>query len=175
MAQRYGHGMAFDAARRQVVMFGGVDNNFAGVAGTWLFGAAYEAFGAGCAGSNGVPVLGSTSAPRIGGTFTSTLGNLATGAGAAIVVTGFSKTTSGLGALPYDLTSLGLTGCTLYVSTDAVALLPVAGGVATWTLVLPNNAAFVGARFHQQGLSLDAGVNPAGAVVSNAATAIVGW
>lgn len=174
MAQRYGHGMAFDAGRRQAVVFGGVDQNFNGATGTWQYGAAYEPFGAGCVGSGGVPALASATAPRLGSTFSSTLSSLAPGAAFAAVVTGLSKTTSALGALPVDLSVLGMPGCALHVSTDVVTFLPVTGGVATWNLALPNTASFVGTRFHQQGLSLDAGLNAAGAAASNAATAIVG-
>jgi hypothetical protein len=174
MSVRYGHGMAFDAVRRQAVLFGGVNGSFAGVTGTFEYGAAFESYGSGCAGSNGVPVLASTSVPRIGATFTTTLGNLRTGAVLAAVATGFSTTSWSLGALPADLSGFGLTGCTLYVSPDAVTFLGVASGIATWNAAIPNAAILVGMPLAQQGLSLDAGVNPAGAVVSNAARGIVG-
>lgn len=175
LSPRYGHGLAFDSTRRQVVMFAGFGQNGSPATGTWLYGAGYEPFGTGCAGSNGVPTLASTSAPRLGSTFSSTLGNLANGALIAAVATGFSTTNWTLGALPADLSGFGMTGCTLYVSPDVVTFLPVASGTATWSVQVPNSSNLVGLPLNQQGLSLDPGVNPAGAVVSNGARGIVGY
>ena len=56
----------------------------------------------------------------------------------------------------------------------SLTFLPVVAGQSAMTLLVPTNASLVGLAFHQQGLALEPGVNPAGAVVSNAISAIVG-
>jgi hypothetical protein len=57
---------------------------------------------------------------------------------------------------------------------DASVLLVGANGRATFELPLPNWSGLVGLSFYNQALVLDPGANPLGAVVSDAAEAIVG-
>jgi hypothetical protein len=66
-------------------------------------------------------------------------------------------------------------GCTAFVSIDAVDLLLGAGTRASWSMSIPAAPNLLGSRFHQQALVVDplAG-NASGAVVSDAATAVVG-
>jgi hypothetical protein len=93
----------------------------------------------------------------------------------AMLAAGSNSQVTGALALPLDLTPQGLTGCLLRVSPDFVVLMAGSGGAATFTMSVPNMPALVGVRFHQQALVFDplAG-NPASAVMSDAATAVIG-
>jgi len=63
-------------------------------------------------------------------------------------------------------------GCALRVSPDLT--LPVAGTPSRSTLPLPPDPALAGLLFHVQALVVDLGANPLGAVLSEAATALIG-
>jgi hypothetical protein len=141
---------------------------------TWDYRATCSVLGGGCPGSSGVPVLEATSLLRVGGAFTVTLSNLPPSSVAAAIAGGLSTTAWALGALPAQLAPFGLTGCTLYVSPDVLTFLPAVAGRSSMTVQVPTNAALVGLAFHQQGLALEPGVNPAGAIVSNAISMVVG-
>lgn len=135
----------------------------------------WDPFGSGCPGTVGVPVLTAAPGglPRLGCPFTLQLGNLPEGA-PTFVVFGFSKTDWGGLPLPYDLGQFGMTGCTLYVSTDAVLFLPSAGGTAEMTVDIPNwPVRLEGVQFYNQAAVVDSGPNPIG-VVSNAGAAVIG-
>jgi hypothetical protein len=161
-------GQTMTWARGQVVLYGGKSPLFVNHFDVWELGASSAQIGSGCPGSNGTPVLAAVSPLRIGGAFTTVLRGLAPAATIAAIASGVSTTSWRLGLLPADLTPFGLTGCTLFVSTDVVSVLPVVGGAATLTVDVPVSPLLVGQAFHQQGLSIDPGVNAAGAVVSNA-------
>ena len=61
------------------------------------------------------------------------------------------------------------------MSADHLLVLSGAGHEATLHFAIPNLSALIGARFHQQAFVPDAGAgNPLQAVVSDAATAVVG-
>ena len=93
----------------------------------------------------------------------------------AMLITGLSNLSSAAGPLPLDLSPFGLTGCWLRASPDATALLIGSAGSASYALTVPANAALVGLILQQQALVLDpAAGNPAGLVMSDAATAVVG-
>ena len=47
-------------------------------------------------------------------------------------------------------------------------------GFATFSLLIPNIAAYLGARFYTQGITLDATANTLGATMSDAALVIIG-
>jgi len=126
--------------------------------------------GDGCAGSGGVTRLEPLSLPRLGETFRAFL-NPPT-SGFAIVFTGFSSVTTPYGPLPFDLSFLGMPGCRLRVSPDLI--LPVAGSPPRAELPLPAEASLAGALVHQQAFLLDHRANAAGAVVSDAATLVLG-
>jgi hypothetical protein len=125
--------------------------------------------GDGCAGTVGRTQLDPLATPRIGHTFT-TFVNPPPAFG--LVFTGFSSTTTPYGRLPIDLSALGMTGCRLRVSPDLIV--PVTGTPARADLPIPPDPALTGALFHQQALVLDPGANPAGAVLSDAVTAVIG-
>ena len=79
------------------------------------------------------------------------------------------------GPLPLDLSPFGLTNCWLRVSPDVSVLLIGSAGSAGFALAVPVNPSLAGMILHQQALVLDpAAGNPAGLVVSDAATVVVG-
>jgi hypothetical protein len=170
---RMGAGMAIDATRRKTVLFGGMDATFAVLADTWEYDVGFRTYGSGCAGSNGVPTLSSTSTPRVGTTFTIQVGNLVPSASAALILVGLSDTTSVLGPLPVDLSPFGLTGCSALTSMDVLTFVAATGGNATWVFAVPALPALAGARFFNQAASFDT-VNTAGLTVSNGGAATIG-
>ncbi len=87
---------------------------------------------------------------------------------------GFSKTSWESFSLPRDLAVHGMPGCTQYVSIDFSSILARVGGVATWEIPIPNDAGLVGLTFYTKALVFDFGVNPLGAVVSNAGEGVIG-
>lgn len=138
----------------------------------------YTPFGKGCAGSVGVPVLGAApgSRPLIGDTLTLELSNLPIGlfAGNAFVIFGFSKTEWAGITLPMDLARFGIPSCTGYVSVDLAVPVATLGGAAECSFAVPIDAGLLGLHFFNQGLVQDPGVNPSGAVVTNAAEGVIG-
>lgn len=152
---------------------GGSDNLFAVDNFTITYGASYNTFGAGCAGSMGVPTLAAApgSLPRLGNTLQVDLGNLPLGLG--VMATGFSNTLAfGSVPLPYSLASSGFPGCDLLVDPMAVQFLIGVGNTVTWSFTVPNNTAFAGIELFNQGISLDN--TPAGASFSNGGRCVLG-
>lgn len=77
--------------------------------------------------------------------------------------------------LPFPLNSLGMTGCTLFVSGEFNALpIPSSGNLGTLTLSIPNNSALVGGSFYNQAFVVDLPANGAGITASNAGEARIG-
>jgi hypothetical protein len=134
---------------------------------------AYATFGAGCPGSTGVTHLEATTLPRVGGTMTVRVEPMPLFV--AVMISGFSNVSWAAVPLPIDLSSLGLTNCSLRVSLDANDALIGSLGSATYSLGIPASPALAGFMLHQQAVVLDpAAGNPAGLVMSDAATAVVG-
>lgn len=133
----------------------------------------YAPFGGGCAGTLPPAQLLAQHLPRLGTTMNVNVTNLPQNA--AFMLTGWSNTMSGFGALPLDTTSLGMPGCTAYTSVDAEQLLIGTGGVAVYHLTIPNLIGLVGLSMYQQALVLDAGAgNTLGAVMSAPSHLVVG-
>ncbi len=134
--------------------------------------AGYGFFGAGCAGTLGIPRVQNTSLPTIGGTLNTTLTNLQ--AGVAVMVVGVSNTvTGGVLPLPLDLAAFGAPGCRLRVSLDVTDTVIGAGNTANWSFGVPNNPAFIGFQLFNQAASLDT-TNAFGFVMSDAYAWMVG-
>ena len=128
----------------------------------------YVTFASGCAGSLPSSSLIPRDTPRIGETLQVTLSNLPTSV--AMIAMGWSKVTPGA-----SLAFLGMPNCAAHVTLDGVALLTGTGNEAVWTLPIPYQAALLGVHFHNQAFVLDpAAGNAIGAVVSDAAEAVVG-
>lgn len=136
--------------------------------------ASYMPYGTGCAGSLGVPTLAAQpgSRPALGASFTAVIGNLPLNT--AIMVSGFSNTSSPPFTLPLDLVSFGMPGCLLLAEAFDTQFLVGSGNQATWTLNLPNNPRFLNATLFNQGFSLDPTANVRGVTVSNAAKLCAG-
>jgi len=133
----------------------------------------FTLFGAGCAGSLGVPLLQDfQSRAAIGGTFQMSLSGLPLNVGA--IGYGFSNTLWGSVPLPADLTGAGLPGCFLLVDPVQIDLVFGSGGSATWGMFLPDGAGLMGLEFYAQGASLDPAANAAGIVMSNAGHGCIG-
>jgi hypothetical protein len=168
------HALAYDVARGRTVLFGSFY-----YPDTWEYGpvvpGTYVPFGTGCAGSAGVPVLaaGSELCPYPGNDLTVEVAPVP--ASTAVVFSlGLSQTQWGSLSLPFALDGLGMPGCALFASGDATLLRFATGSVASLTIPIPNNQAFVGLAFYAQAFALDPTANAAGATASNAAAATVG-
>lgn len=116
-------------------------------AGLRLYGhyAAWQPLGSGCGPPGGpLPVLTVVSAPVLGGTFELAVTGL--GGGLPLMVTG-------LAAIHLPLAPIGLgfgAGCTLVPAPDALELLLPVGGVASWSLAIPNAIALRGVHVYDQ-------------------------
>lgn len=133
----------------------------------------YVTFASGCAGSLPASRLIPFDTPSIGRTLRVTIDNLPLDI--AIMMAGWSSTTSALGPLPLPLAWLGMPGCFLHISVDALALVVGSGGAAEHSLPIPNVPALVGAQMHQQAVVPDpAAGNVLRAVLSGAARFVVG-
>ena len=132
-------------------------------------GATFGPYGAGCAGTLGVPTWAAQpgSRPVIGGILATDLGNLPFGLG--IVGLGFSNTASGALPLPLDLTVIGMPGCNLLADP---LVTDVAAGVAPnapWSFAIPGLPALLGSVLYGQAFSLDPAANAFGFAAANAA------
>lgn len=166
--------IAHDLQRDRIVAFGGVIANNSLQNDTWEYGAQFQRFGNGCAGTAGTPSLTSLALPQLGTTCSAQLSNLAPSASLALIAVGLSRTQWSLGSLPALLTNFGMPGCRGYTSADVFTVIGANGGSAVWNWNVPAIAAFIGQPFHLQGLSIDPTANAAGLTVSNAATIVVG-
>ena len=134
-------------------------------------GAGYGFFAPGCAGSLGVSHL-TGNAPQLGTLLNVTIDNLPLSA--AIMLTGFSRTTSSFGPLPLDLTPFGAPGCFGNVSPDATLFVFGAGNTANWSFTVPNDPGLSGLPMYNQAIAVDPGFNVLGGVASDAAAMLIG-
>jgi hypothetical protein len=171
---RADHVLAFDAGRGRTVLFGSRS-----LTDTWEYGpvapGAWVPFGTGCAGSAGVPVLaaGSELRPYPGNNLTVEVAPVPANA-AVLFSLGLSRTQWSSLRLPLLLDNLGMPGCALLTSGDATLLRFATGSIASLTMPIPNDQAFVGLAFYDQAFALDPAANAAGATASNAAAATIG-
>ncbi len=131
-------------------------------------------FGAGCSGSNGVPLATATGAPEVGGLVTYRVTSGPVGM-PGVLYLGGSKTLWNGVPLPLSLAPLQAPGCN--VLTDP--LLPIAirtgrSGEADVPLVLPLSGALVGQSFHAQFYLVDPPANGLGLIVSRGITTLIG-
>jgi len=160
------HMMAFLPTNGQVVRFGGFVAAPSTLSNqTWELGTG--TYGAGCAGTNGVPALASAGAMTLGQPWTVNATNLNPTFSLAFLVLGFTP-------LPgIDLTLLlNMPGCAAYVSPDLLLGIAGAGGAASWTW--PAVAGPIGAALYTQALCFDPPANGFGFTVSNAVYATIG-
>lgn len=133
----------------------------------------FQAFGTACAGSSGLPTIQIAPLPRVGASITVSATNVRP-LQPGILAFGASNTSWGTQPLPAPLDALGMTGCTLWISPDLLEQVSTGLGIARWTAPIPNDVGLIGARFFNQFLLLDPGVNPLGVVASNASVCGIG-
>jgi hypothetical protein len=172
--------MTYDIVRGRIVLFGGLDTGTNALADTWEYVmpalATENTYGSGCAGSAGVPHLAAQvgARPVLGAGFPLDLTSVAANA-FAVLALGFSDAFWTGGTLPASLASVGMPGCTLFMSPDATFFIQASpAGTSTFTLSLPNAPVFAGTRIFGQAMVLDPSANALGAVMSNAVAATTG-
>lgn len=139
--------------------------------------AAFNPFGSGCRGPAGTPQMAvvQNSLPVIGKQFQLSVTGLPNAVYNTVFgVVGLSKTQWKATKLPLDLTSMGITGCSMYVSPDYMEEIPKVGSTATWTMRVPNQAGIVGRTVYLQTWVIDGHANPGAVLVSNAGEAKLG-
>ena len=83
------------------------------------------------------------------------------------VLTGFSRTRWAGGALPLDLTLLGMPGCALLTSSEDTTSLQNQAGQAALPVSIPNDPTLLGNFLYMQGAVFDRFANSQGLVMSN--------
>jgi hypothetical protein len=178
--QRTDSPLVYDSIRDQILLFSGASQE---TADTWLYSASvrspgsFDPFGAGCAGTAGVPRLAAQAGevPFLGSPFRLELSSLPSGlVHVTFGVLGASKLNWNSIQLPLDLGGFGMPGCRLLVSHDWIQQVPKNGSTATWTLPVPHDAMLVGRRFYVQGVVADPNANAAGFVWSNGGEGLIG-
>jgi hypothetical protein len=182
-ARRFGAAMAYDPVRQRFLLFGGSNawtypyNLFLTLGDTWEFelgaGPSYATYGAGCAGSRGVPTLTAApgSLPGVGQPFQVNVTNLPF-TGPVFLFVGISNTTYGPTPLPFDLAGLGAPGCSVLASGEDLRLLTNVLGSALWQWTIPNAP---GVSFYNQAFAFDPAANPLGITVSNGGHGTIGF
>lgn len=177
---RWGARAVYDEARGRCVVFGGIDNFNLFPGDTWELVtpnvSTHRSFGIGCAGTIGRPqlVLTANEMPRFGRSWNLTLQGIPA-APIAFCILGLSDQVSPLGPLPVPLAGIGMPGCSLFVSPDLIATMPIQWGVATIAVSIPSQTTLLGFELFAQGMALDPAANAAGLVVADAAAARIGY
>ncbi len=173
-----GHSLTEDRRRGTLIRFGGdqVEGPFLVSSDeTWEYTvlARYDKFGTGCGPTTRTPALAAAagSAPALGAVFTAELTDLPNNSQALLLLGGSRTAWHGL-PLPASLAPAGLPGCELLVAADLVTPLATAGGRAQWSVPIPSAPSLLGARFYNQGLAVDNGLQLV--AVTNGAAATVG-
>ncbi len=162
--------MCYDSARKVCVYVGGRGPSGANN-DVWEYSStknnpSYAFAGSGCAGTGKTPDLAAAagSTPKVGTSFTSEVSNLSGTASSVFLIFGFINTNP---ALPFDLSSIGMTNCMLHCTSDVAIPVPVSGGKASLPLPLPMSS--IGGIYWNQAFVIDSGSGtPLGAILSNA-------
>jgi hypothetical protein len=102
------------------------------------------------------------SRPVLGSTFTMDVDQITPGSLLGVMVFGGTTFSPGL-----DLTAIGMPGCQLYASLDALLSFPLTGSPTSYGFPVPNNPNLTGFQFYAQAATLTAGVNQLGLAASN--------
>lgn len=163
-----GSACVYDTDRQLVLLHGGEDYGIGSTNLTWTYRtptpATSLAFGAGCAGSSGVPSLAVApySLPWLGDTVRTRVANIAQTSIGSLFVTSFAPS-----FLPMSLAPLGAPGCDLYLQPDAIEFRTPVGLVVDWTLAIPSTPSLAGVALFQQALPVDVTANPLGLTATN--------
>lgn len=106
--------------------------------------------------------------PQLGTTFPLELSGVSPGSALGLLMLGLVQFLPG-----FDLTVIGMPGCTQYVSLDGSLAFPLAP-VPQVGVPLPNNTALVGFVLYVQGATLTPGINQLGIAVSNGGVMTLG-
>jgi len=171
--------VAYDIGRNVITLFGGLATGAGFVGDTWELGAdpmaSYTSLGKGCQGSAGVPSLTAmSSGPIIGKRFDVRVTNIPAKTSTILLLFGLSKTQWGSTKLPWDMSVVGMSGCTLYASADIMLFLGNSNGTATAGFTVPNDNNLIHLAYFNQAYVPDATLGPFGASMSNAAEAKIG-
>jgi hypothetical protein len=170
--------MAYDSLRQRAVAFGGLSllPPYSFLADTWSYEPVHHAtigsYGAGCAGTAGVPELAHEGLPWLGDTFRIGVGPVA-GSAISVLALGLSQTVFGGQPLPLDLGPVGAPGCEVLAAPDVLAG-PLLGASPHWDIAVPVAPSLIGFSMFVQGAVLDGAANPLGLVVSDAMAIVVG-
>ena len=171
--------MAHDTQRGRTLLFSGEDR-VSGVltpGDTWEYGpthpASFQSFGAGCAGSAGVPTLRALGLPWLGDRFSLRVERLPPGSSVLVWLSG-SRSLWGALPLPLDLTGAGMPGCALRVSPHVTLPLFNFTGTADVSVPVPDDVVLLGHPVYSQALVADRAANSLGATTSNAGEARFG-
>ena len=131
----------------------------------------FSTFGAGCAGTNGTPVMTNDNFPGLGFQHFRVRVQNAVPSLIAVPIFGGAP----IGPPPLDLASIGAPGCSVYVNPDV--LLPLSpvdpSGAATTEIQIPNLPQLVNYTFYLQWAALDPAANAFGFTTSNAAACTI--
>ena len=158
----------FERANGTVLLFGGSAQG-----GTWRYGPAVPAyvtaFGGGCGGTSGVPGLGldSKTLPYLGNSVSLRVVRLPPTSPTSMLWGLSNSSYFGQFPLPFDLSVIGMAGCSLLVRDDLSIGLVNSGGTATWGQSVCECPELIGAKFYNQVVTLDPTANPLGFSVSN--------
>ncbi len=133
-------------------------------------------FGLPCSGADVTPTLAPlpNSEPAIGATLSLRIAGLLGETGVAVGAIGFATDSWQGVPLPLDLTSIGMTGCRLWIApawTTAQSG-PIASSFLS--IAVPDDQTLVGQRFYVQAFPLVEGANPLQFLATNAVLAVVG-
>jgi Galactose oxidase, central domain len=177
---RANQAIAYDVARQKVVMFGGAIVYLRFYDDTWILSTpniagSFKSYGSAC-GPQPLPILTSpaTGLPNLGRSFVLQASNAPSNSSFGLMSFGASKTLLGNFPLPISLSSLGMTGCTLYQSQDVAWTFPISAGAGQVTLPIPNQLALLRSQFHVQAFLSAPKANAASLISTNAGTATVG-
>jgi hypothetical protein len=124
-------------------------------------------------GSGGTPLelrSQAGSRPGIGSTYTMEVDQIPAGSLAGLMVLGLTQLVPGV-----DLTFLGMQGCELHASLDALLSYALTGSPTPFPVPIPNNVALAGFLLHAQAATLTPGVNTLGIATSNGLRITVGY
>src|SRR5262249_54342780 len=114
------------------------------------------AFGAGCAGGSGAPVLGCSGLPALGGSLAVQMSGLEpTGSNLGLLAFGFGDFSWNGTLLPIDLLPVGMPGCFLRIAPVVSVPLFSSAGACSHTLAIPNSVTVLAATIYCQYFSLD--------------------
>jgi hypothetical protein len=173
--------IAYDSLRNRTLSFGGdIPGGVAGLSALEIrtgILASFAAHGGGCPGPSGVGTVTARNStrPTLGTTFQLRFGNLANTPLALVFATlGFDDQTWNGQPLPFDLTQVGMPGCSLRLAPGPTDVLSNLGGFADWSFAIPANPSLDGFHFFVQGGVLASGFNAAGMVMTDSGHGIAG-